>query len=56
MKVRREIKREDIKKDEKLNNSQCWLDKVKNAQEKKNVQKQRDESVAALKYKRVKIK
>lgn len=35
MKVRREIKREDIKKDEKLNNSQCWLDKVKNAQEKK---------------------
>lgn len=35
MKVRGEMKREDIKEGEKLNNSQCWLDKVKNAQAKK---------------------
>lgn len=39
MKVRREIKREAIKKGEKLNNSQYWLDKVKNAQAKKKKSK-----------------
>lgn len=35
MEGRRERKKEDIKKDEKLNNLQCWLDKVKKCSGKK---------------------